>query len=162
VVWQYLRRQPEQRLLYFVFVGGGEKWPQLHRLRDELRLECLEVAPYVPHEQFRPLLRLGDFGLVTLERACVGLMSPGKIHAYLDCGLPLIYLGPDGSNVADVIAAHDCGVRIAEDDPEGWQAWVRALEAGAVDRDALARNAAAAARHYQEEICVGQVVAALE
>ena len=39
-----------------------------------------------------------------------------EIHGYLACGKPLIYVGPDGSNVTEAICNYDCGFRVGEED----------------------------------------------
>lgn len=163
VLWEYLRREPRQRLFFFLFVGGGEKWGDLQRIREELDLDCLEATPYVPKSRMPGLIQAADFGLVALERACVGLMSPSKIHGYLACGKPLLYLGPPRSNVAEAIANFCCGMQAAEDDLEGWLGCVERIRSGAFDYDTAARNAARAARsRYIEAVGVRDLIAVLE
>jgi hypothetical protein len=158
VVWEYLRREPRQRVFAFAFVGGGEKWPLLGRLRQEYKLECLEVADYVPREQVAALLREADFGLVALERTCLGLMSPSKIHGYLACGKPLLYVGPPGSNVAEALDGYRCGLRVEENDLAGWYDCVSAVSADTFDYAALSRNALAASGRHREDVGVSAVL----
>ena len=45
-------------------------------------------------------------------------MSPSKLHSNLAMGLPVVYIGPEKSNVDDAIARFGCGVsaRIGEVD----------------------------------------------
>jgi hypothetical protein len=159
VVWEYLRRQPEQRLFFFLFVGGGEKWAELERVRRELPGGCLMTAPYVARERMPALIRAADFGLVALERSCVGLMSPSKIHGYLLCGKPLLYVGPAGSNVAEAITAFGCGLRVEQDDLAGWLSCVQAIGGADFDYAALsARAARAAAARYTERVGVRDLI----
>src|SRR5262249_5035780 len=95
---EYLRARPAPRGFFFLVVGGGEKWRELERWNQE-GVAGLAVRPYVPKARAARLIGQADFGLVALERSCVGLMSPSKIHGYLVRGKPLLYLGAAGSNV---------------------------------------------------------------
>lgn len=148
-----LRQHPEQRDFFFLFVGGGEKWADLVRLRDSGTLPCLAIFPYVPKACLPAVLQAADFGLVALEQSCVGLMSPSKIHAYLAQGKPLLYLGPPGSNVADAIDQYGCGLRVDERDAAGLARALAALADGSFDH-ATARAAAlrASAERYTEAV----------
>lgn len=159
----YLKNNPGQRDFFFLFVGGGEKWPELEKLRAADGLDCVRVHPYVPKSRFPALIRAADFGLVALERGCVGLMSPSKIHEYLALGKPLIYVGPTGSNVADAIEQFGCGVRADEKDPEGLARCLGAIAAGTFDYAAASRNAArAGASRYAEPVALGDLLGFIE
>ena len=120
VVIDYLKHNPQNRDVFFLFVGGGSKWERLLSLQSEHNVQCMAVRPYVSRASYMGLLRKAHFGLVALEHSCIGLMSPSKIHAYLAAGVPLIYIGPECSNVDEAVKRYHCGFRIDEDDPEGW------------------------------------------
>jgi colanic acid biosynthesis glycosyl transferase WcaI len=68
-----------------------------------------------------------DGALITLDDRSLGLMSPSKLHANLAAGLPVLYVGPAGSNVDDAILAFDCGTSLREGDVDGLLAAVRGL-----------------------------------
>ena len=46
-----------------------------------------------------------DLALITLDDRGLGVMSPSKLHANLAAGLPVVYVGPEGSNVDEAIRA---------------------------------------------------------
>lgn len=155
ILFDHWRRHPHQWDFYFLFVGGGEKWPDLRQIAAKSQLGCVGVFPYVSKTQMPSLLRAADFGLVALERSCVGLMSPSKIHGYLACGKPLLYLGPSASNVAEAIETFRCGYRVDERDAAGLAKTLQDLAAGAADYQTLSRNALhAAAERYVERAAV--------
>ena len=158
ILFDYLRRHPGQRTFFFLFVGGGEKWSQLLELQEHSGLDCLAVFPYIPKTQMKSLIQHADCGLVTLERSCVGLMSPSKIHGFLLQGKPLLYLGAAGSNVADAINDYGCGLQIDEKDPASLANALERIAQGQVDLVQMSRNARRAAGERYTE-CVG--VAAL-
>ena len=143
VLLDWLHRHPRQRDFYFLFVGGGEKWSQLAALPGE-GVECVEVRPYVSRGGLAAVLDAAHFGLVTLERGCVGLLSPSKIHGYLARGKPLLYLGPPGSNVAEAVDRYGCGLRVDEGDAAGLEQGLSAVLANGFDYAAWSANARAA------------------
>jgi hypothetical protein len=55
------------------------------------------------------------------------VISPSKIHAYLAMGLPLVYVGPAGSNVDLAIRRFDCGISLRHGDVHGLVAFLRRL-----------------------------------
>jgi glycosyltransferase involved in cell wall biosynthesis len=158
-LWRYLRRQSGQRTFFFLFVGGGEKWADVQRLQREHPYECLAVHSYIPRELVAPLIAQAHFGLVALERACAGLLSPSKIHDYLAGGKPLIYVGPGESNVAEALDQFACGFRLDEEDSEGWERLQAELEAADFRYEDLSANAARAfACRYNEEAGTAELV----
>lgn len=118
----YVRENPDQSDFFFLFLGGGEKWEELSAAQRDTGSSCVRVRPYVARESLPSLLRAADFGLVCLETACAGLMSPSKIHGYLAAGKPLVYLGPPDSNVDEAISRFACGWRVDPDDAEAFAA----------------------------------------
>lgn len=152
-LFDWLRANPDQRDFYPLFVGGGEKWAELTALAAELGAGRVAVFPYVPRDRVARLIESADFGLVTLEDRCAGLMSPSKIHGYLAAGKPLLYLGPPGSNVAEAIDQYGCGVRAGYDEAGSVGRSLERLASPSLDYRTMATGAVAAARdRHTEEV----------
>ncbi|MGK2949653.1 MAG: glycosyltransferase family 4 protein [Acidimicrobiales bacterium] len=121
----------------FLFVGGGARWTEL---QDEVRrrqLGNVALRGYVPKEDTPGVMAGADGALITLDDRSLGVMSPSKLHANLAAGLPVVYVGPTGSNVDEAIAAHGCGRSLRHGDVEGIVAAVRGLRGD----EAMARRA---------------------
>ncbi len=82
---------------------------------------------YVAKEQTPGVMAGADAALITLDERSLGVMSPSKLHANLAAGLPVLYVGPAGSNVDEAIERFGCGASIREGDVEGLVAIVRAV-----------------------------------
>lgn len=108
-VWDFLRRHPTQSEFCLLFIGKGERTAELQEMVQREGWTCVKFWPYLPQAEFAALLHWADFGLVALEPACLGLMSPSKMHAWLAAGKPVIYVGPAGSNVSETLQAYQCG-----------------------------------------------------
>ncbi|MDB5335486.1 MAG: putative colanic acid biosynthesis glycosyl transferase [Planctomycetaceae bacterium] len=127
-VWNYLRKYPTQTDFCFLFVGEGDRTAELRELVQREGWTCVKFWPYLPVAEFSALLHWADFGLVALEPGCLGLMSPSKMHAWLAAGKPVIYIGPQGSNVSETLAAFDCGFSVDPSQPESFERIAEALK----------------------------------
>lgn len=124
----------------FLFVGGGARWSELQGEARRRGLDNVVLHGYVPKDATPGVMAGAHGALITLDDRSLGVMSPSKLHANLAAGLPVIYVGPAGSNVDEAIAAHGCGRSLRHGDVEGIVAAVRALRGD----DAMARRARAA------------------
>jgi colanic acid biosynthesis glycosyl transferase WcaI len=103
----------------FLLVGGGA---QRNWIAEQTRLRGLDnilLHDYVAKEQTRAVMAHADAAMITLDNELLGVMSPSKLHANLAMGLPVIYIGPRGSNVDEAIRRFDCGVSLRPGDAAG-------------------------------------------
>ena len=162
-VIDYLKHNSKNRDFFFLFVGGGAKWDDLCALQNDYQIDCMAVLPYVSRPSFVALLQQAHFGLVALESACVGIMSPSKIHGYLAAGVPLIYLGPEGSNVDEAIDEYRCGFRVDENDSEGFVTCLDTIRSSDFkDSEFSARAVQAASDQYLPSVGTNRVLEYLE
>src|SRR5690606_23622896 len=109
------------------------------------RLRNVHFHDYVPKED-TPAVMAGAAGaLITLDDRSLGVMSPSKLHSNLAAGLPVVYVGPTGSNVDEAIDATGCGWSLRHGDVDGLVEAVRALPAPEVR--------ARARRAFEERYC---------
>lgn len=124
----------------FLFMGGGARWEDLRAEVARRGLENVRFHGYVPKDD-TPAVMAGAAGaLITLDDRSLGVMSPSKLHANLAAGLPIVYVGPAGSNVDEAIEATGCGWSLRHGDVAGLVEAVRALP-GAAEVRARARRA---------------------
>jgi colanic acid biosynthesis glycosyl transferase WcaI len=119
-LWDFIARHPRQTNFLFLFVGEGDRTRELKETVERNRWDCVKFWPYLPAVQFKELLNWTDVGLVALELNCLGLMSPSKMHAWLGAGKPVLYFGPEGSNVTETVRAFDCGFIVDPRDLQGF------------------------------------------
>ncbi len=119
----YLR----QDKICFLFVGGGSKWPSLAHEADRRGLENIHLHTYVAKQITPSVLSGADCALITMNESALGVISPSKMHANLAMGLPLLYIGPEGSNVDDAIRQFGVGASLRHGDVRGTVAFLRTL-----------------------------------
>lgn len=112
----------------FVFIGGGARRAELEAAAADRQLEgSVLFLDYVPKEVTGAVMAGADAALITLDERSLGVMSPSKLHSNLAAGLPVLYVGPSGSNVDEAINAFGCGASLREGDADGVIAFLRSL-----------------------------------
>jgi hypothetical protein len=124
----------------FLFVGGGARWNDLAAEVAARGLTNVVMRGYVAKDLTPAVMAGADGALITLDDRSLGVMSPSKLHGNLAAGLPILYVGPAGSNVDEAIARFGCGVSLREGDVAGLVDAVRGLRADGTVR-AVARKA---------------------
>ena len=130
----------------FLFVGGGQKWSWLADAAEARSLRNVILQPYVAKETTPEVMAMADCALITMSDAALGLISPSKLHANLAMSLPILYIGPEGSNVDDAIQEYEVGLSIRHGDGAQCVAFLRQLR----DNHALHQHYQSAARQAFE------------
>jgi colanic acid biosynthesis glycosyl transferase WcaI len=102
----------------FLFVGGGPRWHEV--AQRAAAHDNIVMTPYVDKDLTPGVLAGADTALICLDDDALGVMSPSKLHGSLGMGIPITYVGPDGSNVAEAIDRFDCGVSVRHGDVDGF------------------------------------------
>ena len=108
----------EREDIEILFIGDGPNHDRLAEERARRHLDNLKLLPYQPLECLRDAMISGDLHLVTLRDAACGMMVPAKFYAALATARPVIFAGPEGSEVARVIADFNCGAVVPPGNPE--------------------------------------------
>lgn len=142
---------PADAGIAWLFMGGGARWDQLGDLASAAGVaDRIVQRAYVPREEVAGVMAGAGCALILLGDDAVGLMSPSKLHANLAAGLPIVYVGPEGSNVDEAIARFGCGVSLRTDDVDGLVAALTRLRDDPEWHDVLAHNARLA---FDEAYC---------
>jgi len=135
----------------WLFVGGGARWGQLGEHVAASGSESRIVQrPYVGKDETGAVMAGAGCALILLADEALGVMSPSKLHANLAAGLPIVYVGPAGSNVDAAIGRFGCGVSLRTGDVTGLAATVRRLRHDGAWHHQLS---AAARRAFEEAYC---------
>ena len=93
----------------FLFIGGGEKWAWIEKEKNANNLQNIHLFPYIPKELTPSALAMADCTLITMNESALGVISPSKLHSNLAMSLPVVYVGPQDSNVDDAIRRFNFG-----------------------------------------------------
>ncbi|MET0728434.1 MAG: glycosyltransferase family 4 protein [Acidimicrobiales bacterium] len=143
----------------FVFIGGGARWEDLRRDVAARGLRNVVLHSYVAKEETPAVMAGAHLALITLDGRSLGVMSPSKLHANLAAGLPVVYVGPPGSNVDEAIVRFGCGESLRDGDVDGFVAAVRSLRS---DPGARSRARDAFEKAFNDEATLPQWDAVLD
>lgn len=104
----------------FAFVGGGRTFDELKEIVNREKIARIHFTGYVPKEDVAGPLLASDVGLVLLKSTFVGVGTPSKLYSLMASGLPVLYVGPSHSEVADVIREVNAGVQVDDTDSAGF------------------------------------------
>lgn len=128
----------------FLFVGGGSRWEEIERGVEQRGLRNVAMHGYVPKDMTRLVMQYADCALITLRDRILGVMSPSKLHSNLAMGLPIVYIGPETSNVDEAIKTHDCGISVRHGNAAGVATYIRSLMNDEAKKAAAKEKAGAA------------------
>ena len=89
----------------FCFVGGGSEHPKVRKFAEENGLKNILCLPYQPLSELAGSLSAADLHVVVMGNPFVGMIHPCKIYNILTVGAPVLYVGPEPSHLADILAS---------------------------------------------------------
>lgn len=134
----------------FLFVGGGSRSASIREEKARRGLDNVILREYVPKELTASVMSAAGCALITLRDEALGVMSPSKLHSNLAMGLPVLYIGPERSNVDDAIRRFGCGASVRHGDVAGALAFVRRMASDPPARAAMRLRAREA---FEEAYC---------
>ncbi len=97
--------------LRLIIVGQGGRIAQAEQLTQELGLtDLVQFKPPVSSELMPHTLGLADLALVTLLPGFEGLVVPSKLLGHMARGVATLYIGPSGSDIAQLIEKSRGGI----------------------------------------------------
>lgn len=149
--------------LHLLLVGGGRAMADFRQLVTELKLENTEIRPSVPLYELSSLLACGDIHIVAQRPRTEGLIVPSKIYGTLAAGRPVIFIGPEHCEVAQIVHESVCGFVVA---PGDVASAVNALRRLALDAGLRREMGERAKKYYQEKLgrkrSVAQIIDVIE
>ncbi|MDN3379133.1 MULTISPECIES: glycosyltransferase family 4 protein [unclassified Pseudoalteromonas] len=75
---------------HFLFVGQGDEFELINRLKTELKLNNVTILPSVNQSQYKEILTQVDIGLFSLAKTHQAHNFPGKLLGYMVQSLPIL------------------------------------------------------------------------
>ena len=123
-----MRECSDQKDLCWLIVGGGKRRQALEDFVAGERISNVLFKPYQPRTRLGALLGAGDVHLVTMRQEFEGLMVPSKFYGILAAARPVVFVGPEGSEVARVIRERECGLIVPPGDGHALSAALQHLQ----------------------------------
>lgn len=111
----------------FVVVGDGNAREPLERDVKARQLRNVSFLPPQPRERLGELLASADVGLVTMRRGIGADLVPSKLYGIMAAARPVLAAVEAEAEVASVLGAHECGLRVEPESAEALAAGVRSF-----------------------------------
>lgn len=119
-----------------VFAGEGPRLGEVRGLAG--RLKCVSFLPPQPKKDLAAFLAAADVHLVTMRSGLEGLVVPSKAYGVIASGPPLVYVGPDTSEIGLLVRETASGTVVANGDAAGLASVL--LEYSKGDKDTVIRR----------------------
>jgi colanic acid biosynthesis glycosyl transferase WcaI len=110
-----LQAMPEIRVL---IVGEGKGIDQLGNWAHDAGMQHIKFIGHQVKEHVGYSLSAGDIHLVTLRTEMEGLSVPSKVYGIMAVGRPVVFIGPQGSEIAALVREAGCGEVFAPTESE--------------------------------------------
>jgi glycosyltransferase involved in cell wall biosynthesis len=96
-------------MIRFLFIGSGARKDAVVQQVGEMGLANVVFKPFQPRTRLSLSLTVPDLHIITLKPELSGLLVPSKIYGVLAAGRPVLFIGPEDSEIARVIKDYECG-----------------------------------------------------
>ena len=103
--------------VHFIFLGAGVKRKWLDTRVAELSLKNVTILDPRPRSDQAVFLNACDVALVSLVKNMVGVSMPSRTYNILAAGRPILALGEEGSELAQVVLEDQVGWVVRPHDP---------------------------------------------
>lgn len=99
--------------IVFLFIGTGARFEEIRSLARQRDLNNVRLLPPEPRAHLAAALSAADAQLVTLKPAFAQLVYPSKLAGVLAAARPVLFVGPTGGEIAQLLAREECGLAVA-------------------------------------------------
>lgn len=105
----------KQAEVEIVFVGDGSRFDYVQDQRSKRHLQNIKLLPYQPPEHLREIMESGDVHLVSMKDEACGLLVPSKFYSAIAVARPVIFIGPENSEISEVLKEFEAGLLVSND-----------------------------------------------
>jgi colanic acid biosynthesis glycosyl transferase WcaI len=152
----------DEREIEFVVVGDGVMKPHLEARACTLGLENVRFLPFQPLAELPWLRATADVQVSLYKHGSAGNSMPSKVYEIMASGRPLLASAEEGSDVAGLVEATQCGLCVAPERADLLAAAVlRLYREPSLGQEMGARGRAHAERSYAAGVVIAQYEALL-
>ncbi len=100
----------------FLLIGGGAQLESIKQECIDRKLSNIVFKPYQPRDMLSESLSVSDIHLISLKPELEGLILPCKFYGILAVGRPVIFIGAEDGEIAEVVKKESCGYSITQGD----------------------------------------------
>ncbi len=145
----------KEKEIIWLFIGDGK---QLLKVREQAGGINGLFLPFQADEYVANSLSAASIHIVTLKPGLEGLLVPKKLYGAMAVARPILFVGGEKSEVAQVIREARCGMTIAPGDSEGFVSVIERLRADLKECQAMGSRAYDAfIKNYERKIGTARI-----
>lgn len=106
------------KAIHFDFAAHGNRLDNLFKIFEEEKLSNVKKIGFMPKEDYDQYLNKVDLAIISIDPRVQGLASPSKYYSYISKGIPVLFIGPDGMDIAKEICQERIGYVVENGDTE--------------------------------------------
>jgi glycosyltransferase involved in cell wall biosynthesis len=122
-------------------VGDGAARRELERQAGPHVGQRIRFLPYQPRSELSNSLSAADLHVVSMHDNVAGCLCPSKLYGVLAAGRPVLAIGPENTDLHDVVHGKKLGWCCPPGNPQSIALAVAEAAADSVDRDAMGLRA---------------------
>ena len=152
-----VRQMRNDRDVFFLFAGHGNKEALLKQAIREEHLENARVLDYLHGKDYQDALQISSAALISLNPGTTGLCVPSKTYSYMMEGIPLIAIMDECDIVNDI--RQGAGLHLRNGESARLAQLIRSLQAQPETLSSMRETCRKLyLEHYTPEICTEKYV----
>lgn len=142
----------------FSFRGNGAGFQSLSAVVRDLGLDSqVRLGGNLPEAEWLEAMSAAEVALVTMKRGAEGIVMPSKTYSAMAAGQAILAVCPRESDLADLVAQHDCGWVVEPGDVEGLRGVLDFIASQPAEVLRRRHNSWQAGQHcYDQRVLAGQ------
>lgn len=94
----------------FLIIGKGTQLISIRTLAEKKQLNNIHFLDFIPREEYKDILALGNIGLISLNEKFTVPNTPYKLNDYMDAGLPILASVDNATDLGQILAESGTGL----------------------------------------------------
>ena len=107
----------EHEPIMFVFIGDGAKREQIEIYKHRYTLNNIVIKPFQDRAFLAQSLMASDLSFVSMIPGADDTIAPSKLYGILSLSKPVVLIGNQNSELANILREYNCGIVIPNGDP---------------------------------------------
>ena len=113
-----------QSELFFLLIGGGDKFKEMELLIQSYNLSNIKILPWQDTSLLPFTLSCADLALVTVGNEASDLSIPSKIYNLMSAGTPILCIAPKKSALSVLVDSEKIGVVFAPNEIDAIRSFI--------------------------------------
>ena len=126
--------------LNFLFIGGGKYCVDIKKYAEKNKIKNITFKPYQDKAKLNYSFSIADLNIISLRPELEGFIVPSKFYGLASIGVPILFIGDQQGEIAQIIKQHQCGYTFSQDQKEDICQLIDKLKSGEKNSNLVIEN----------------------